>query len=199
MIRLPDCDSFPKCVLEAFEQGKSTARVVQWAACLENHSDKERKHYYMEIKLSGTRRWYGVFKYLKDKHNLIVNFSSKYCGYIAAYRYFCKNKTTQDVLHNLNHVNLAKLGSPSTKNAMKQFSTNAKKCRSTVAKKAFDSETQVKKAKVTKPKRFSNTNVSEFFLKHNIKTENELMMIAKQPHDNGEKDIYNVIANKTQK
>ena len=30
---------------------------------------------------------------------------------------------------------------------MKQFSTNAKKCRSTVAKKAFDSETEVKKAK----------------------------------------------------
>ena len=31
MIRFPDRDSFAKCVLEAFEQEKSTARVVQGA------------------------------------------------------------------------------------------------------------------------------------------------------------------------
>ena len=139
MIRFPDCDSFAECILEAFKQGKSTVRVVQWAACLENHSDTEHKHYHMTIKLSSTRRWYGVFKYLKDKHNIIVNFSNKHCDYIAAYRYVCKDKTTQDVLHSPNHVNLAKLGSPRTKNAMKQFFTNAKKRRSTVAKKASDS------------------------------------------------------------
>ena len=36
-------------------------------------------------------------------------------------------------------------------------------------------------------------------LKHNIKTENELMVIVKQRHDDGEKDIYNFIVNKTQK
>ena len=75
MIRFPDCDSFAKCVLEAFEQRKSTARVVQWVACLENPSYKEHKHYYLAIKLSGTRRWYGVFKYLKDKHILLSSFT----------------------------------------------------------------------------------------------------------------------------
>ena len=92
MIRFPDCGSFSKCFLESFEQGKSTARVVQWAACLENHSDKEHKHYHMAIKLSDMRRWYGVFKYLKDKHNIVANFTGKYCGYITAYRYVCKDK-----------------------------------------------------------------------------------------------------------
>ena len=197
MIRFPDCDSFAKCVLEAFEHGKNTARVVQWTACLENNSNKEHKHYHMAITLSGTRLWYGVSKYLKDKHNIIVNFSSKHCGYIAAYRYVCKDKTTQDVLHSPNRVNLVKLGSPRTKNAIKQFSTNAEKRRFTVAKKASDSETQVKKAKVTKPERLSNTDVSEFLLKHNIKT--ELMVIAKRRPDDCEKDIYNFIVNKTQK
>ena len=40
IIRFPDCDSFAKCALEAFKQGKSTARVVQWTACLEHHSDR---------------------------------------------------------------------------------------------------------------------------------------------------------------
>ena len=80
MIRFPDCDSFAKCVLEAFKQGKSTARVAQWAACIKNYSDMEHKHYHMAIKLSGTRFWYGLFKYLKDKHNIIVTFSSKHSG-----------------------------------------------------------------------------------------------------------------------
>ena len=82
---------------------------------------------------------------------------------------------------------------------MKQFSTNAEKHRSTVAKKASDCETQVKNAKVTKPKWLSNTDVSEFLLEHNIKTENELMMIAKQRYDDSENGIYNFIVNKTQK
>ena len=196
MIRFSDCDSFAKCVLGDFEQGKRTARVVQWTACLENHSDMEYKHCHMA---NGTRRWYGVFKYLKDKHNIIANFSSKHCGYIAAYRYIYKDKTTQDVIHSPSHVNLVKPGSPRTKNAMKLFSTNAEKRRSTVAKKASDSEAQLKKTKVTKLKRLSNADVSEFLLKHNIKTENELMVIAKQRHDDGEKDIYNFIVSKTQK
>ena len=61
---------------------------------------------------------------------------------------------------------------------MKEFSKNAEKRRSTVAKKAFDSKTPVKKAKIRKSKRLSNADVPEFLLKHSIKTENELMMIA---------------------
>ena len=101
------------------------------------------------------------------------------------------------MLHSPNQVNLPKRGSPRTKNAMKQFSINPEKCHSTVAKKAADSETSVKKAKVTKPKRLSNADVSEFLLKRNIKTENELMVIAKQRNDVGEKHIYNFIVNKT--
>ena len=117
-----------KCFLEAVKQGKSTARVVQWAACLENQSVKEHKHYHMAIKLSGTRRWYGVFKYLKRKHNRITNFSNKRCDYIAAYRYAFQH----------------------TKNAMKQISTNIETRRSTVAKKASDSETPVKRNKSNK-------------------------------------------------
>ena len=121
MIRFPDCDSFTKCVFEAFEKGKSIARVVEWAACLENQSDKEHKHFHMAIKLSCTQRWYEVFKYLKDKHNIIVNFSSKPCGYIAAYRYVCKDKTTQDVLRSPNHVNLAKLGSRTLRTLWNNF------------------------------------------------------------------------------
>ena len=140
---------------------------------------------------------YGVFKYLKNKHNINANFSSTNCGYITAYRYVCKDKTTQVCY--IVQVNLPKRGSQRTKNAIKQFSINHEKHRSAVAKKASDSETSVKKAKVRKPKRLSNKDVSEFLLKHSIKTENELMGIAKQRHGVGEKGIYNFIVNKTQK
>ena len=41
--------------------------------------------------------------------------------------------------------------------------------------------------------------MSEFLLNYNFKTENELMVIAKQRHDGGEKYIDNLIVNKTQK
>lgn len=62
MVSFPNFDSFEKCVLEAFKQGKSTARIVRWAVYLENQSDREHKHFHIAIKLSDTRRWYGVFK-----------------------------------------------------------------------------------------------------------------------------------------
>ena len=62
MVSFPNFDSFEKCVLEAFKQGKSTARIVRWAVYLGNESDREHKHFHIAIKLSDTRRWYGVFK-----------------------------------------------------------------------------------------------------------------------------------------
>ena len=133
MINFPDCDLFAKCVLEVLREGKSTARVEQWAACLENHSGNEHNHYHMAIKLSGTRCWYGV-----SQVSIVVTL--QHIGMSAKIK-------QHRLLHSPNHVNPAKLGSPRNKNAMKQFFTNAEKCRSTVAKKASDSETQVKKQK----------------------------------------------------
>lgn len=197
--KFPDCKSFSNCVLEGFSKGKSTAKVTQWATCLENHKDAQHKHYHMAIKLSGTRRWYGVFKYLKDNHDIIVNFSSKHCGYIAAYRYVCKGKPIEEVLHSPGHANLEDIGSPRTKNAMKRFSENAEKRRST-NNTPSNSATPAKKLKEPmKPKKLTNIDVSEYLVKHNVQTENELHVIAKQRHDDGEKDMYSYIINKSQK
>ena len=39
MERFTDCAAFAKCVLDASESGKSSATVVQYAVCKENHSD----------------------------------------------------------------------------------------------------------------------------------------------------------------
>ena len=120
MEKFPDCAAFAKCVLDAFESGKSSARVVQWAVCKENHSDAVSKHYHMAVKLSATRRWLGVSQVLRSKCNIVVNFSSEYCGYVAAYRYVCKCKPVEEVLHSEGHINLETVGSPRTKNAMRR-------------------------------------------------------------------------------
>ena len=103
----------------------------------------------------------------------------------------------QDVLHSPDHANLEKLGSTRTKN----FNENENRRSSAVAAEACsDDVVLIKKTKKqTKPKILSNTDVLEFLVTQNIKTENELMLVAKQCHDDGEKDIYNFIMNKTPK
>ena len=50
MERFSDCAAFAKYVLDAFENGKSSASVVQRAVCKENHSDDVPKHYHMSVK-----------------------------------------------------------------------------------------------------------------------------------------------------
>ena len=125
MEKFPDCAACAKCVLDAFESGKRSARVVQWAICKENHKDAVWKHYHMAVKLSATRRWLGVTQVLRCKNNIVFNFSSEHCGYVAAYRYVCKGKPVEEVLHSEGHINLETVGSPSTKNTMRRHSANA--------------------------------------------------------------------------
>ena len=53
---IPDCEAFSKCIFEAFDEGKSDDKVVEWACCMEDHADGG-KHYHMAMSLDGTRRW----------------------------------------------------------------------------------------------------------------------------------------------
>ena len=196
MVKSPNCSTFALSVIETFRSGNSSAELMQWAVCLENHSDGLSRHYHMAVKLSGTRRWYAIAKYLYDNCNIAVNFSSEHCGYVAAYRYVCKEKPVSDVLHSKNHPNLSQVGSsPKTKNAMKTFSSNAQKRKSV--------ETSTTSAppppKHNKPKRLSNSDVAAFLIKNNLKDESHLMVVAKQRNDNGESDIYNFVLNKSPK
>lgn len=56
MERFSVCASFAKSVLDPFERGKNSARVVELAICKENHSDGVSKYYPMSVKLSATQR-----------------------------------------------------------------------------------------------------------------------------------------------
>ena len=56
--RFPYSPALEKCVSDALESGKSSARVVQWTVCeKKNHSDFASKGYHMAVKLSATQRW----------------------------------------------------------------------------------------------------------------------------------------------
>ena len=58
-------------------------------------------------------------KLIYNKHKISVNFTTKNCGYVAAYRYVCKDKPLTDVLHGPVHSAMSKISSPVTKNTIK--------------------------------------------------------------------------------
>ena len=127
MERFTDWTAFTKCVLDAFESGKSSARVVQYALCKENHSDGVSKHYHMAAKQRATQLWLVVLKVLSSKHNIVVNFPSEPCECVVAYRHVCKGKPVEEVLNNEGHINLETMDSPRTENAIRRRSANASK------------------------------------------------------------------------
>ena len=53
--KIPDCQAFSKCVLEAFDEGKSNKKVVERACCRDDNADGG-KYYLMAVSLNGTRR-----------------------------------------------------------------------------------------------------------------------------------------------
>ena len=87
--------------------------------------------------------------------------------------------------------------SPKTKQAMKIFSTNARKRRS--EETCTETKPSPSTSTVKKPKRLSNSDVSDFMVKNNIRKESELMQVALQRSTNGEKDLQGFILNKTPK
>jgi len=76
----------------------------------------------MAIKLSSPRRWRPIFNFIKRERHVVVNFSSKHLGYIAAYRYVCKEKSIAQVLHSPGHPNLENAKSPAAKRGFTQAS-----------------------------------------------------------------------------
>ena len=126
--KFPECLSFSKCVLQVFQIGKSKSVVKEWA-CSEGLHANVGKHYHMPVDLSGTRRWKPIKDEIYKKHGISVHFQSKSCGYVATYHYFIKEKPICNILDSNRYTDLASIGSPRTKNAMKTFVSNSQKCK----------------------------------------------------------------------
>ena len=201
--KFPDCSSFSKCVLQAFQTGKSKSVVKEWA-CSEELHNNGGKHYHMSINLSGTRRWKPIKNEIYNKHGISVHFQSKNCGYVAAYRYVIKEKPIGNVLHSNGHTDLASIGSPKTKNAMKTFVSNSRK-RKSVSEGTENNDNTLKSGSSkswnmsTKPKRLTNIEVARFMVKNNIKSDKDLMRAGRQRAKDGEPDLESFILNKNPK
>ena len=113
--RFNNCKRFAECVLAALNEGKSNKSVLEWACCMEDHADGVGKHFHMAVKLNGTRRWRPVKNKIYERHGISVNFATENCGYVAAYRYVCKNKPINEVLHSPDHTNMENIRSPKNK------------------------------------------------------------------------------------
>ena len=180
----PNCGSFAEAIVAAFGPDK----VKEWACCHENHQDGGA-HYHMSINLKSSRRWGPVKRAFLSMYGVSLHFSIKTFGYVAAYRYVCKNKKLDDVAHSSGHTNMVNIGSPKTKKAIRQSSDNK-------AEKRKSSGTTSKEKKL---KRLSNAAVSNLMVKENITKESELMRLALNRAQNGEPDLQAFILNKNPK
>jgi hypothetical protein len=188
--KVADCKAFSKIVIDAFGQGTCSSKIEQWATNVEDHADGG-KHFHMIIKLSKPRRWRPVFEHMRKSHGIVVNFSSNSCGYLAGYRYVCKEKDFITVLHCPDHPNLRVTRSPNAKKAFKKYSKNSKKRQSEGAASCSTS--------AQKKRRLSNRDVVTFIIESNLRKESEFLTATRRRQANGLSDIYDFILNRSPK
>ena len=131
-----------------------------------------------------------VKRALFEKHGAVVNFSESTENYYAAYQYVCK--TDENVTHSSNHPDLKDIGFLKTKKCMKAYQEKCKRKR-----KQNDQEKQNKKA--PKMKRLTNLDVSEFLIKHNIKSDTALFAKAHEQKEAGKKDLAHFVMSRSSK
>ena len=187
--KVPNSMRFAEIVLQAFNEGGSSRKVVQWCCCMEDHADGG-KHYHLAILFSGSRRWSSIKNAVRQVHGILLHFSCQHVGYVAAYRYVIKDKSIETVLHSPEHPDIEIIKHPPTKDAMKGNSSQAKKRKL---------EGECSSEKQGKPPRLSNSEVCTFMVKNNIKSKNQLMCITNQRAATGENDLHSFIVNKNPK
>ena len=196
--RFPTCQVFTNSILQFFkEQDKNSP--VQWACCQEPHEDGG-KHYHIILRFEKPRRWLPLKRYAEKHFNIELHFSSQNLGYIAGYKYICKQKGECEVLHSEGHPNLSDIGSPKTKKCMKAFSKKSKLIKEGKRKSASSStQSSSSESQPSKAKRLSNVQVAEFVIQNDVKDDEHLLAIANERHASGQKDLYQFIVNKQPK
>ena len=181
----PDRETFSQLVLKSFQQGKSSAKIIQWAVCMEPHNTKGI-HYHMCIKFDRNQRWCQSREYLKSK-NVNVHFSENHANYIAAYRYVCKSD--KNVLLSPGHPDLNLTVSPKTSRASKAVQ---KRRRSSTAEKTTSGSPK-------KIKRLSKSEVMDVIKDKLIRDETQLLALANTQAKDGLMSLKNFIANTPQR
>ena len=195
--KFPTRESFGQMIADEFNAGSGKVGVSHWACCREPHPTTSGFHYHCCVKLTGVKKWLRVKNSIKEKHNIVVNFSDEHNHYISAYRYVCKSDA--DVVHSNGHPDLSEVGSPRTKKSTEAYRRKRKSINSTSTEEAGPSnEPQPKKASKT-PKRLSNIEVSDFIRKNGIKTYEEIFAVAESRKENGELDLASFVMSRSEK
>ena len=134
-------------------------------------------------------------KAFKKKHGVTVNFSESHDNYYTAYEYVCKSDP--QVFHSLNHSNLNEIGSPKTKLCMKAY--HIKRKQTSEQNTTTPPPPPKKKTKKKLMQRLSNFDVSEFMVKHKIKTETELFAESHQQKEAEKKELANFVLSRSSK
>ena len=102
--KFPTTESFSDSLLKVFGGGGVGGLIKEWARYEEPH-ENGGFHFHMVVSLNKSRRWGPVKKSFLSKHGESLHFQEDNCGYVAAYRYFCKGKPIAEVLHSPGHSN----------------------------------------------------------------------------------------------
>lgn len=186
--KFPTRESFGQCVVNSFNSGSGKVQVTHWACCLEQHKNGG-EHYHLCLKLSGPKRWKSVKESIHNMHGVVLNFSDRHDNYYTAYKYVCKDDS--NTFHCADHPNLDSVGSPKTKKCIRAYrESRTEKSKITCAAST---------SKPPKVRRLSALDVSEFLVKHNVKTTTELFSIAKTQKNEGNKELANYIMSRATK
>lgn len=222
LTKVPTTESFVEIVLEAFAQGKSTAKLMKWAACREAHADGG-KHYHLIMHLSKPRKWSPMFYYIQEKWGFNVNFSYTTQGYLRGYRYVIKeNPSAESVTHSPEHPDLTSVRSPKSTKGFVTSSQNAKRRRVSKELEKAGPAPPIVTPPPTRPTapgpsdqhtsetprrpppthsttpRLRKDDLTRFIKKNNLKTIEDLLCEAKKREVEGLPDIYNFIARQSE-
>ena len=117
----PTSETFGKEVAKAFGGDKI---VKEWACCIEDHANGG-KHFHVSIKFFRSERFKPVKKYFMKNFNVLLHFKMRSIGYVAAYKYICKDKPVDQVAHSVGHTPMADIRTPKTNKAMRRYSVNS--------------------------------------------------------------------------
>lgn len=205
----PSTQKFSEEIVKAFGEKK----IIEWACCMEDHVDGG-KHFHMAVSFTSSLRFNPVKKLFLKNFGVSIHFKIKSYGYAAAYKYICKEKPIEEVLHSEGHSPLSRIKTPQTLKAMKTFSQKSSAVKKNERKStrrrlnlvtsdsSSDGENEVtvmepeeksdgeeEEPREFLPAKLKPLEVSEFMVREGIRTRKLLMYVAKLRAKNGERDL----------
>ena len=187
-------ESFVRMLENEFNKCSSKAKVMHWACCKEPHQTSGF-HYHCCLKLSGVKKWLSVKNHIMQTHVITLNFSDKHNNYISAYNYVIKQDA--DVAHGDGHPDLSAIEMPRTTKSTEAYRASRKAKRSASAATATLCATSTPRS--GKQKKLCNVDVSDYILKHNVKTYTELFAKAQIRKDEGQYDLTEFLFSRSEK